>query len=115
MVEVPAAAIAVDEFDADFFSIGSNDLVQYVTACSRDSSSLTALARPDATAVLRLIRTVVEHGRRTSREVSLCGDMGGDVRYLAKLLDCGLRTVSVSPAALANAKATIAVYGADNG
>jgi phosphotransferase system enzyme I (PtsI) len=115
MVEVPAAAIAVDEFDADFFSIGSNDLVQYVTACSRDSSSLTALARPDGTAVLRLIRTVVEHGRRTGREVSLCGDMGGDVRYLPKLLDCGLRTVSVAPAALANAKATIAAHGAGNG
>lgn len=114
MVEVPAAAIAVDEFDADFFSIGSNDLIQYVTACSRDSSSLTALARPDATAVLRLIRNVVEHGRRIGREVSLCGDMGGDVHYLPKLLDCGLRTVSVAPAALANAKATIAAYGADD-
>lgn len=114
MVEVPAAAIAVDEFDADFYSIGSNDLVQYVTACSRDSSALAALARPDATAVLRLIRNVVEHGRRVGREVSLCGDMGGDVRYLPKLLDCGLRTVSVAPAALADAKATIAAYGADD-
>jgi phosphotransferase system enzyme I (PtsI) len=115
MVEVPAAAIAVDEFDADFYSIGSNDLVQYVTACSRDSASLGALARPDATAVLRLIRAVVDHGRRVGREVSLCGDMGGDPRYLPALLECGLRTVSVSPAALAGAKAAIAVYGGRDG
>lgn len=110
MVEVPAAAVAIDEFDIDFCSIGSNDLVQYVTACARDAGDLGELATPTATAVLRLIETVVAHGRTHGIEVSLCGDAAADVRYIGALLDTGLRAVSVAPAALARTKATIAAY-----
>jgi len=110
MVEVPSAAIAIDEFDADFYSIGSNDLVQYVTACGRDVGGLGALARVDGTAVLRLIETVARHGRKSGREVSLCGDAGGDPAVLPRLLDAGLRVLSVAPSALAQAKAAIARY-----
>ena len=55
MVEVPAAAIAIDQFDADFFSIGSNDLTQYVTAAGRDIGAVADLADPLNPAVLRLI------------------------------------------------------------
>ena len=104
MVEVPSAAISVEDFDADFFSIGSNDLVQYVTACSRDAARLQQLAQPDNPAVVMLIAGVVRHGRRTGREVSVCGEMAGDPRFIGLLLDHGLRCLSVAPAALARAK-----------
>ena len=67
MVEVPAAAIAIDRFDAAFFSIGSNDLTQYVTAAGRDIAAVAALADPCNPAVLRLIEAVVRHGREVGR------------------------------------------------
>ncbi len=113
MVEVPATAIAIETFDASFFSIGSNDLVQYVTACSRDVSGLEQLARADAPAVLRLIGQVAEHAASRGCEASLCGDAAGDPRLLPRLLDAGLRTLSVAPSALAATKAAIARYRKD--
>lgn len=113
MVEVPAAAVAADLFDADFFSIGSNDLIQYITACSRDSTQLGMLQDPLQPAVLRLIRNVVQHGLETGNEVSLCGDMGSDLHCLPTLLGVGLRCVSVAPATLGRVKAAVARYGAE--
>jgi phosphotransferase system enzyme I (PtsI) len=108
MVEVPAAALAIDLFEADFFSIGSNDLIQYVTACSRDSNSLAALQDPLQPAVLRLIHEVAAHGTRRGIPVSLCGDMASDVRCIPSLLGTGLRCLSVAPAALGRVKGAIA-------
>ena len=108
MIEVPAAAIAVDLFDADFFSIGSNDLTQYVTAAGRDIGTVADLADPLNPAVLRLIAAVARHGRETRREVSLCGDAGGDPRVIGALLRAGLRSLSVAPASVGAAKQAIA-------
>jgi phosphotransferase system enzyme I (PtsI) len=108
MVEVPAVAVAIDLFDADFYSIGSNDLIQYVTACSRDSRQLSALQDPLQPAVLRLIRNVAEHAQRKDISVSLCGDMASDVRCVPALLDVGLRCLSVAPAVLGRVKGAIA-------
>lgn len=108
MVEVPAAAIAIDTFDADFFSIGSNDLTQYVTAAGRDIGSVADLADPLNPAVLRLIASVARHGRETGREVCLCGDAGGDPRTIGALLRAGLRSLSVAPASVGAAKQAIA-------
>jgi phosphoenolpyruvate-protein phosphotransferase (PTS system enzyme I) len=107
MVEVPAAALAVERFDAAFFSIGSNDLTQYVTAAGRDIAAVADLANPLNPAVLRLIRMVAEHGRGSAREVSLCGDAGGDPEAIGALLAAGLRSLSVAPSALAATKAAI--------
>jgi phosphoenolpyruvate-protein phosphotransferase (PTS system enzyme I) len=107
MVEVPAAALAVERFDAAFFSIGSNDLTQYVTAAGRDIAAVADLANPLNPAVLRLIRMVAEHGRAIAREVSLCGDAGGDPEAIGALLAAGLRSLSVAPSALAATKAAI--------
>jgi phosphoenolpyruvate-protein phosphotransferase (PTS system enzyme I) len=109
MVEVPAAALAVEDFEADFFSIGSNDLIQYVAAASRDEPQLADLARPSR-AVFELIRHVVDHARRCGREVSLCGDLAGEPGQAAALLDQGLRIFSVAPGALAPVRAAIARY-----
>lgn len=108
MVEVPAAAIAIDSFDADFYSIGSNDLTQYVTAAGRDIGAVADLADVLNPAVLRLIAHVAAHGREVGREVSLCGDAGGDPFVLPHLLFAGLRSLSVAPSAVACAKAAIA-------
>jgi phosphoenolpyruvate-protein phosphotransferase (PTS system enzyme I) len=109
MVEVPAAAIAVEEFDADFYSIGSNDLIQYVMAASRDEPQLAELARPSR-AVFDLIGHVVEFASRRGREASLCGDLAGDPKLVASLLDQGLRSFSVAPGALEPVRAAIARY-----
>ena len=95
MVEVPAAALAIEHFDAEFYSIGSNDLVQYVTACDRGNGELAALADPLNPAVLELIGRTAAHGKTTGAPVSLCGDMAADPRYVPALLDCGLEELSV--------------------
>jgi len=108
MVEVPAAALAIDLFEAEFFSIGSNDLIQYVTASGRDSTPLAPLQDPLQPAVLRLIREVVQRADAQGIPVSLCGDMASDVRCIPALLSVGLRCLSVAPPAVARVKAAIA-------
>jgi phosphotransferase system enzyme I (PtsI) len=112
MVEVPAAALTAADFAADFYSIGSNDLVQYVTAVSRDNGALAELYDPANPAVLELIGRVVSAGRRLGREVSLCGDMAGEPGLIPHLLHAGLRSLSVAPARLAAAKAAVAAWPA---
>jgi phosphotransferase system enzyme I (PtsI) len=107
MVEVPVAALAIDQFDAAFLSIGSNDLAQYLTACDRTNGALASLIDPLQPAVLSLIKHIVDHGRHARRAVSLCGDMASDPRCVAGLLSCGLRELSVNPSALALIKQTI--------
>jgi phosphotransferase system enzyme I (PtsI) len=109
MVEVPAAALTIEDFNADFFSIGSNDLIQYVAAASRDEPQLADLARPSR-AVFGLIRRVVDYADSSGRETSLCGDLAGDPEQVAALLDQGLRIFSVAPGALGPVKAAIARY-----
>lgn len=110
MVETPAAAIAIDLLDAAaFYSIGSNDLTQYVMAAARDSGGrVAALNDPGHPAVIRLIKHVVEHGQAHARPVSLCGDMASDPALLKRLLGTGLTRLSVAPAALGRIKLAIA-------
>jgi len=107
MVEVPRAAIAVDQFDAAFFSIGSNDLVQYVTASARDGKESDEFGTVTDLAVLRLIAAVTAHGAGIGREVSLCGDAAGDERAIPALLTAGVRTLSVAPGLVATTKDTV--------
>src|SRR5271166_5798464 len=115
MVEVPAAAIVVEAFDAAFFSIGSNDLTQYVMAAARDNDAVAELNDPGHPAVLRLIAQVAAYGARVGRKVSLCGDAGGEPRFIEALLATGLRALSVSPAALGRTKQAIARVGLSRG
>jgi len=111
MIEVPAAALNVESFKSDFFSIGSNDLVQYLTACARDNAAVAPLANPRNPAVLNLIRHCVEVARDKAIEISLCGDMASDPDLLPLLLDSGLRSLSVAPAQLGPAKLAVHRYG----
>jgi phosphotransferase system enzyme I (PtsI) len=109
MVEVPAAAIAPELFGAaEFFSIGSNDLTQYVTASSRDDPSVAALNDAGHPAVTALIGRVAVHARTVGKPASLCGDMASDPRHVETLLRAGLRSLSVAPARLGRVKSTIA-------
>ncbi len=105
MVEVPAVAICPEQFGAAaFFSIGSNDLTQYVTAAARGEAAVTALNTPANPAVRRLIETTVRFARNANIEVSLCGDMASDPAYLEMLVDAGLRRFSVAPARVGRVK-----------
>ena len=114
MVETPAAAVAVDLIPADFFSIGSNDLTQYVMAASRDAGGrVAALNDPLHPAVLRLIGQVVRHGaghRHAGQPVRRHGLRSG--RASTALLRLGLRRLSVAPAALGRVKLAVARFGA---
>ncbi|TIM32065.1 MAG: phosphoenolpyruvate--protein phosphotransferase [Mesorhizobium sp.] len=109
MVEVPSVAIAPEAFaEVAFFSIGSNDLTQYVMAAARDNASVAHLNSVRNPAVLRLIASVAAFGRAQKIPVSLCGDAGGDPAAIPALIEAGLRDLSVVPAQLAMAKAAIA-------
>jgi len=109
MVEVPSVALALEAFaDVAFFSIGSNDLTQYVMAAARDNAAVAHLNSVRHPAVLRLIAAVTAFGRERGIPVSLCGDAGGDPAAIPTLLEAGLRDLSVAPAQLAMAKAAIA-------
>ncbi len=96
MIEVPAAALNAETFEADFFSIGSNDLIQYTTACARDNALLAHLAQADNPAVVKLIAMVVEAAKSRAIEVSVCGDMASMPSMIPVLLKAGVRSLSVA-------------------
>jgi phosphoenolpyruvate-protein phosphotransferase (PTS system enzyme I) len=108
MVEVPSVGLTPERFAADFFSIGSNDLTQYVMAASRDLASVSHLADTRDPAVLSLITRVAAHGTKAGIEVSLCGDAGSDPALVPYLLRAGLRRLSAAPIAVGGVKAAIA-------
>jgi phosphotransferase system enzyme I (PtsI) len=108
MVEVPSVALTPERFAADFFSIGSNDLTQYVMAAARDLDSVAHLADTADPAVLLLIARVAEHGGKAGIEVSLCGDAASDPALVPLLLRAGLRRLSVAPGSVGRVKAAIA-------
>ncbi len=100
MVETPAAALAADRLarECDFFSIGTNDLIQYALAIDRGNRDVAYLYRPLHLGVLRLIQAAVEGARNAGIEISMCGEMAGDPAYALVLLALGLDTFSMNPA-----------------
>jgi phosphotransferase system enzyme I (PtsI) len=111
MVEVPAAALRAEDFNAAFYSIGSNDLTQYAMAAARDIGAVADLNDTASPAVLELIARTVEAGRARRVEVSLCGDAAAETGLTKALLATGLTTLSVAPVAVARLKAAIAMVG----
>ncbi len=97
MIEVPAAALAVDAFaeELDFLSIGTNDLIQYTLALDRIDDEVSYLYNPLNPAVLKLIHMVIEAGNRAGIPVSMCGEMASDTQYTRLLLGMGLKYFSV--------------------
>lgn len=109
MIEVPSLLFALDDIlpCVDFVSIGSNDLLQYVFAADRGNERVGA--RFDALGVpfLRVLRTIVDAGRRHQRPVSLCGEMGGRPLEAVALVAIGLRSLSMAPASIGPVKAML--------
>ena len=109
MVEVPSAAIMARNFarECDFFSIGTNDLIQYTLAVDRSNDRVAGLYTAGHPAVLRLIRTVAEAALEAGVEVAVCGEMAGDPIYTPVLMGLGIQVFSVSPATLLEIKKVI--------
>lgn len=106
MIEVPAAAIAIDLFlrHFDFVSIGTNDLIQYTLAIDRADESVAHLYDAWHPAVLSLIANTIKRAREAGRHVSICGEMAGDQTFTEVLLAMGLCSFSMHPAQIATIK-----------
>jgi phosphoenolpyruvate-protein phosphotransferase len=110
MVEIPSAAILADAFApvVDFFSIGTNDLVQYTLAADRTNAALSELATPLQPAVLRLIKVVTEAAGRYARPVTVCGEAAADPLAAALFIGLGVNELSVAPASLERLRTSLA-------
>jgi phosphotransferase system enzyme I (PtsI) len=106
MLEVPAAAISIEAMlrHADFVSVGSNDLVQYLMAADRDNPKVSHLCQPLAPPVLRLLNHVIKACRKRNKPLTVCGEMAGQPRAFVLLLGMGLRSFSMSPAFIPSIK-----------
>jgi phosphoenolpyruvate-protein phosphotransferase (PTS system enzyme I) len=109
MVEVPSAAILAEEFAnvVDFFSIGTNDLIQYTLAVDRGDPAVVNYYRTADPAILRLIRMVVAAGEKHGVPVTVCGQMSSDPKFLPLLIGLGIRRISVTPHSIPKLKAVI--------
>ncbi|MGC8945854.1 MAG: phosphoenolpyruvate--protein phosphotransferase [Anaerolineae bacterium] len=109
MVEVPSAALMADRLaeEVDFFSIGTNDLSQYVMAADRTHAAVAPLADALHPAVLRLVRDVIAAAHARGKWVSLCGEVAGDPLAIPILLGLGLDELSMNPTAIPQAKRVI--------
>ncbi len=109
MIEIPSAAIASDSLarEASFFSIGTNDLIQYTIAVDRMNDRITNLYQPTHPAIVRLIRMVVDSARRHGRWVGVCGEMAGDVLYTPLLLGLGVDELSAGAALVPRVKRAV--------
>ncbi len=109
MIEVPSAAILADVLarEVDFFSIGTNDLVQYTLAADRNNENVAGLYNPADPAVLRLIRGVCDAARRENVAVNVCGEMSGETMFVPLLVGLGLRQLSVTPRKIPEIKRAI--------
>lgn len=106
MIEVPAAAIAADQFAEvlDFLSIGTNDLIQYTLAIDRIDDRVNYLYDPLHPAVLQLIKLTIDAGKRADIPVAMCGEMAGNPRFVRLLLGLGLTEFSMPPNSLLEVK-----------
>ena len=110
MIETPAAALIADLLakEADFFSIGTNDLTQYVMAADRGNKKVSALDVPCQPAVLRVIRSIIDAGHRAGIPVGMCGEAAADPNMIPLLLCFGLDEFSVNPSVILQTRKLIA-------
>jgi len=98
MVEVPSVCYIIDHFceEVDFFSIGSNDMTQYLYAVDRNNPRVSPLYNPITPSFLRMLRQIIDVAHRHGKWVGICGELGGEARYLPLLLGMGLDELSMS-------------------
>ncbi|OOC58217.1 phosphoenolpyruvate--protein phosphotransferase [Paenibacillus ihbetae] len=109
MVEIPSTAVLADQFakEVDFFSIGTNDLIQYTMAADRMNERVSYLYQPYNPAILRLIKMVIDAAHREGRWVGMCGEMAGDSTAIPILLGLGLDEFSMSATSILPARSQI--------
>jgi phosphotransferase system enzyme I (PtsP) len=110
MVELPSVVGLIDSFvqEAEFFSIGTNDLIQFMLGVDRTNDSVADWYLPYHPSVLRALDTIVRAATQNGREISVCGDMAHHPQYIRFLLGIGVRSLSVDPAYLLRTQQTIA-------
>ena len=109
MVEIPSTAVISDIFakEVDFFSIGTNDLVQYTMAADRMSEKVSYLYQPYNPAILRLVKNVIEASHKEGKWTGMCGEMAGDSLAIPLLLGMGLDEFSMSATSILQARSQI--------
>ena len=109
MIETPAAALTAASLaqESSFFSIGTNDLIQYTLAVDRGNEHVSALYSAVEPAVIRLIRTVIQDAHRHGIDVSVCGEMASEPEYIMLLVGLGIRTLSMTPPMIPEVKQMI--------
>jgi len=109
MIEIPSAALCAEELakHADFFSIGTNDLIQYTLAVDRNNDKVAHIYDPMHPAVLRLIKMTIDAAHKHGKWVGMCGEMAGDEKAIPLLLEYGLDEFSVNPSSVLQLKRMI--------
>ncbi len=109
MVEIPAAAILADQFakEVDFFSIGTNDLIQYSMAADRMNERVSYLYQPYSPSILRLVKMTIDGAHKEGKWVGMCGEMAGDEKAIPLLLGLGLDEFSMSASSILEARSII--------
>jgi len=110
MIETPSAALTTDHLaqGSSFFSIGTNDLIQYAFAADRENEDVAYLYHPLHPAFLRLLKGAIDGAKAADRPISVCGDMAGDPAFTWILLGLGVRSLSMAPRSIPAVKSVIA-------
>ncbi|MEN8192004.1 MAG: phosphoenolpyruvate--protein phosphotransferase [Bacteroidota bacterium] len=109
MIEVPSAALMIRDFasEVDFFSIGTNDLIQYMLAVDRGNEIVNNQYQEFHPSIIRTLSFIISEARKTNTKVTMCGEMAADFRAIPLLLGLGLESISLSPSAIPYAKSII--------
>ena len=115
MIEIPSAAMIIDLLapEVDFFSIGTNDLIQYLMAADRLNDQVAHLYEPAHPAVLRTLKAIIGNCRELNIPVSVCGEIAGDPIYASLLLGMGASSLSLTASLLPEVKYFIRKIGMD--
>lgn len=110
MVEVPAAVFLIEEFavEVDFLSLGTNDLIQFLLAVDRGNPKVAGRFNASHPALLRIIKRVVEVSKKSKIQLSICGEMASEKKYIPLLIGLGVRDLSLNPWGVVNAKSWVA-------
>ncbi len=116
MIELPSTAVIIDKFIkyVDFFSVGTNDLIQYVIGVDRNNEEVSSFYASVHPAVLRLLKLIYEKVSAADKPLSICGELAGDYRYTAVLIGLGYRSFSMNPRSSYMVRKTVAGFNRED-